>query len=84
MLELDQDDLWLVEELEADEPSELLRTMPELRQYAAIPRGDEEVGLRSLLDVPEAQSKAWWRDANTRKRHTPKNVKRHPHALRAA
>ena len=83
MLDLDQDDVWLVEELEADEPSDLLRTMPELRQYAAAPLDEEEVGLRSLLDVPEAQSKAWWRNANARKRHTATNMKR-PHALRAA
>ena len=83
MLDLDQDDMWWVEELEADEPSDLLRTMPELRQYAAAPLDEEAVGLRSLLDVPEAQSKAWWRNANARKRHTGKNMKR-PHALRAA
>lgn len=84
MLNLDRDDLWWMEELEADEPSDLLRTMPELRQYASAPLDDEEeVGLRSLLDVPEAQSKAWWRDANARKRHTAKNVKR-PNAVRAA
>jgi hypothetical protein len=83
MLDLDQDDVWLVEELEADEPSELLRTMPELRQYAVAPPDEEDVGLRSLLDAPEAQSKAWWGNANTRKRHTAKNVKR-PHALPAA
>jgi hypothetical protein len=84
MLELNQDDEWLMEELEADEPSELLRTMPELRQYTAVPPGDEAVGLRSLLDVPEVQSKAWWRDAHARKRRARKNLKRHLHALRAA
>ena len=83
MLDLDQEDMWWVEELEADEPSDLLRTMPEFRQYAAAPLDEEEVGLRSLLDVPEAQSKAWWRNANARKRHMAKNMKR-PHALRAA
>jgi len=84
MLDLNEDDLWWVEELEADEPSDLLRTMPELRQYAAASLDDEEeVGLRSLLDLPEAQSKAWWRNANARRRHPAKNVKR-PHAVRAA
>jgi len=83
MLDLDQDEMWWVEELEGDEPSDLLRTMPELRQYAAAPLDEDEGGLRSLLDVPEAQSKAWWRNANARKRHTAKNAKR-PHALRAA
>jgi hypothetical protein len=79
MLDLDQDEMWWVEELEADEPSDLLRTMPELRHYAAAPLEEEGVGLRSLLDVPEAQSKAWWRSANARNAHTAKNVKR-PHA----
>lgn len=58
---LSEDDLWLMEELPGDEPAELLRTMPEIRQSLDPERTDEEIGLRSILEHPEALSKAWRR-----------------------
>jgi predicted glycosyltransferase len=78
---LDQDDLWLMEELPVEEPSELLRTMPEIRQYLE-PERTEEVGLRSILERPEALSKAWCH-ANTRRR-TYKGKRHRSTVLRAA
>lgn len=82
---LDHDDLWLLEELPLEEPSELLQTMPEIKQYVGADP-DDEAGLRSILNRPEALTKAWWRHANTRKRRV-KNAKRHAgvsRVLRAA
>lgn len=64
---LDHDDLWWMEEPSVEDPSELLTTMPELRHYLA-PHDDGELGLRSVLERPDALSRAWWRDANTRRR----------------
>ncbi len=83
---LDQDDLWLLdEELSVDEPSDVLQTMPEIRQLLDPDRHDDELGLRSILDRPETLSKAWWRSAHTERRHRPsKIVKRHGDVLRAA
>ncbi len=52
---LDEDDLWLM-----DEPSELLRGLPEIR-HCLDPDRREEAGLRSVLERPEALSKAWRR-----------------------
>ena len=65
---LNQDDLWLMDELPIDEPSEVLKTMPEIRQYLDPDRRAEEHGLRSILERPEALSRAWWRNANGRMR----------------
>jgi hypothetical protein len=79
----EEDDLWLTEELSIDEPSELLRAMPELRQYVRADHPDDDFGLRSILEHPEALSKAWWRHGSGRKRHAS-HAKRHPHVLRAA
>jgi hypothetical protein len=54
---LTKDELWLVEELSADEPPDLL-TIPEIRQYVAHDLRDDELGLWSLTERPEALSKA--------------------------
>jgi hypothetical protein len=64
------DELWLMEELSADEPSELLRSLPEIRRCFEPERSDDEVGLRAILDRPEALSKAWRRQA--RRARTPR------------
>jgi hypothetical protein len=71
---LDKNDLWWMEEevLSVDDPADLLRTMPEIRQLVDPDRHDDELGLRAMLERPEALSKAWWR------------VKRHADFLRAA
>lgn len=60
------DDPWLMEELPEDEPAELLRTMPEIRQPLEPARAERDVGLRAILEHPEALSKAWWRQAARR------------------
>ena len=57
---LADDDLWLMEEDAFEERSDLLRMMPEIRHYLDPERGEER-GLRSLLEQPEALSKAWRR-----------------------
>jgi hypothetical protein len=57
---LNENDLWLLEEdIPTEEPSDLLVTMPEMRQWVDPDRPDEPLGLRSLLEYPEALSKAW-------------------------
>ena len=83
---LNQNDLWLMdEELPLDEPADVLQTMPEIRQLIDTDRHDDELGLRSLLEHPEALSKAWWRSAHAERHHrTAKSVKRHADVLRAA
>ena len=78
---LDQDDLWLTEELPIEEPSELLKAMPEIRQYLD-PEHEEDVGLRSVLERPEVLSKAWWRSTHTRGR--TRSASRHSGVPRAA
>jgi hypothetical protein len=83
---LDQTDLWLVEEeLPLDEPADVLTAMPEIRQLVDPERDDEELGLRSILERPEALSKAW-RRCTRAERHqgTSKSGKRHVDVLRAA
>lgn len=79
----EEDDLWWVEEVPPEEPSELLRVMPEIRQYVENDPHDDELGLRSVLDHPEVLSKAWWRQARKRKRHAS-HARRQGHVLRAA
>lgn len=56
---LDQDDLWLIEEVPIDEPSELLQTLPEIRQCLEPGRPTDGDGLRAILEHPRALSKAW-------------------------
>ncbi len=82
---LHQNDLWLDEELPLDEPADVLRTMPEIRQLVDPDRHDDELGLRSVLEHPEALSKAWWHGAHAERHHRrSKSVKRLADVLRAA
>lgn len=47
---------------DADEqPTELLRALPEIRHELKPEPGDDDLGLRSLLERPELFSHAWWR-----------------------
>jgi hypothetical protein len=55
---LSKADLWLVEEPALDEPSDIL-AIPEIRQFVAHDQHDDELGLRSLLERPEAMPRAW-------------------------
>jgi hypothetical protein len=77
-------ELWLIDDLPIDDPSDLL-TIPEIKQHVAHDLRDEDLGLRSLLERPEALSKSLRRDEHARTRRAPsKSAKRHPDALRAA
>ncbi len=50
---------WLIEEPALDEPADLL-TLPEIRQILGHDPHDDELGLRSLLEAPEAPPAPWW------------------------
>ena len=83
---LDQNDPWLMEEeTPLDEPSELMLTMPEIRQLFDPDPLDEQLGLRSILNRPETLSKVWRESTHAERRHRPsKLAKRHGDVLRAA
>ncbi len=79
----EEDDLWWVEDVPSEEPSDLLRVMPEIRQSVENEPHDDELGLRSVLERPEVLSKAWRRKEITRKRRVTRGS-RHANLLRAA
>jgi hypothetical protein len=56
------EDLSFLDEEAVDEPSELLKALPELSHYVAPEPPDDDLGLRSLFERPEAFAQAWWRD----------------------
>lgn len=58
-------DLSFMDEAE-EEPSELLKALPEIRQEIGPEPADDDLGLRSLLERPEALAHAWWRDQASR------------------
>jgi hypothetical protein len=70
MLDQDQDELWM-EELPVDDPADLLKTMPEIRLARDPDRRGKEGWLRSILERPEALSKAWRRTGKRRERRRP-------------
>lgn len=57
------EELWLLEEVPTDEPSELLQVLPEIRQRLAPDATEGELGIRAILDRPEVLSRAWRRHA---------------------
>ena len=77
----EDDDLWLLEEPPSDEPSELF-SIPEIRHHLVRDSLADEVGLRSLLERPEALSKAWRRGVSIGRRRVKKAGRRPdlPHA----
>jgi hypothetical protein len=75
------DDLWLLEEPPIDEPSELF-SIPEIRRHIARDRLEDDVGLRALLERPDALSNAWCRGSSKRKRRL-KSAKHPSDGLRA-
>jgi hypothetical protein len=54
-------DLSLMDE-PAEDPAELLKALPQIRHELAPAPGDEDLGLRSLLERPEVFAHTWWRD----------------------
>jgi hypothetical protein len=80
---LDPNDLWLMEEeLPLDEPADVLSTMPEIRQRVDPDQNDDELGLRSILERPEALYEAWRQSAHVERPH--RSSKRSANVLRAA
>ena len=78
---LKENDLWLMDaELAIEEPSDVLLTVPEMRELLEPDADDDGIGLRSMLERPEALSKAWSRTLNSPR----ERASRHGHALRAA
>jgi hypothetical protein len=49
-----------------EDPSELLNALPEIRQEVGTTPADDDLGLRSLLERPEAFAHAWWREQASR------------------
>ena len=78
-------ELWLVEEAPLEAPPDLM-TLPQVRQHLAHEHHDDELGLRSLLERPEALSHSWWRTEHARRRRSPspRGARRRRGALRAA
>jgi hypothetical protein len=59
-------DLSFLDEPVEEDAAELLRALPEFRHEVAFEPDDDDLGLRSLLERPEAFSHAWWRGQATR------------------
>ena len=55
------DDPWFLDEA-VDEPGELLKALPEIRQYVVPSPPEEELGLRALLERPDVFAHGWWRE----------------------
>lgn len=64
---LTRDDSWLAEETTLDDPADLL-TIAQIRRHIVHEPHDDELGLRSLLDTPEAPPSPWW---DEEPRHRP-------------
>lgn len=75
-------DLSFIDEAAEEDPAELLKALPEIRHELAPAPADDDLGLRSLLDQPQAFAHAWWRDQASRgSNHRPR---RRPAPWRAA
>jgi hypothetical protein len=70
-----RDAVWLVEEPMLDEPPDLL-TIPEIKQHVAHEPHDDELGLRALLEMPEAPPSPWWCDEQPRERRGARRGRR--------
>ena len=58
---LQPDDPWFLDEA-VEEPDELLKALPELRQNLVSAPPEDELGLRSLLEQADTFTHPWWRD----------------------
>jgi hypothetical protein len=59
-------DVSFMDEAAVDDPAELLRLLPEIRHELAPEPADDDLGLRSLLERPEAFAHTWWREQASR------------------
>jgi hypothetical protein len=64
------EDLSYLDDEAVDEPSELLKALPEIRQSVAPTPPEDDLGLRSLLERPETFAHPWWRDQASRSGRT--------------
>lgn len=67
----------------AEDPAELLKALPDIRHEVAPAPVDDDLGLRSLLERPEAFTHAWWRDQASRSGSRIRSMRR-PAPWRAA
>jgi hypothetical protein len=72
---LTRDAFWLVDEPVLDEPADLL-TIPQIKQHIAHEPNDDELGLRALLEMPEAPPSPWWREEQPRHRPVSRRSRR--------
>jgi hypothetical protein len=76
--------LWLVDESALDEPADLL-TIPAIKQHDVHDDlHDEDIGLRSLLERPEALLPSWRRAERARTRRARSKSGKRRRELRAA
>lgn len=54
-------DLSFIDEA-AEDPVDLLKALPEVRYEVQAATADDDIGIRSLLERPEALAHSWWRD----------------------
>ena len=80
---LNRDASWLVEEPVLDEPADLL-TIPEIKQHIAHEPHDDDLGLRALLEMPEAPPSPWWSQEQPRRRRLARRIRRSRAGLAAA
>jgi hypothetical protein len=76
------EDLSFLDEEAVEEPSELLKALPEIGQHVTPAAPEDDLGLRSLLERPETFAHAWWRDQASRSGRTtePRLRPTRPHA----
>jgi len=71
------DDPWFQAEA-VDESGELLKAMPEIRQYVVSAQREEDLGLRALLEQPDIFSHGWWREQASKSGRTSAPALRPP------
>jgi len=60
----------------AEDPAELLKALPEISHEVAPTAADDDLGLRSLLERPDAFSHRWWRDQASRSASSIRSLRR--------
>jgi hypothetical protein len=65
-------DPWFLDEA-VEDPTDLVKMLPEIRQYLVPPPPGEELGLRSLLEQPHHLGRARWRQqaSKSQRKHAP-------------
>ena len=79
---LTTDAFWLVEEPVLDEPADLL--FPQIKLHIGHDPHDDELGLRALLEMPDAPPAAWWGEEPARDRRAGRRSRRRRSGLATA